>query len=87
MRKDVVLPKRARFVATVLCAGAVALGLLVAGCGGDSSSHPSTVTPVTKHKNGLWVANSGGPNVPRCLSNFRKPTSSLVTEKAAPQTR
>ena len=68
MRKDVVLPKRARFVATVLCAGAVALGLLVAGCGGDSSSHPSTVTPVTKHRNGLWVANSGGPNVLEFLS-------------------
>jgi hypothetical protein len=46
-----------------LCAGAVALGLLVAGCGGDSSSHPSTVIPVPKQKNGLWVANSGGPNV------------------------
>jgi hypothetical protein len=44
-------------------AGAIALGVLVAGCGGDSSSHPQIVTPVTKHKNGLWVANSGGPNV------------------------
>ena len=46
-----------------ISAGAVALGLLVAGCGGDSSSHPSTVIPVPKQKNGLWVANSGGPNV------------------------
>jgi hypothetical protein len=44
-------------------AGAVALGLLVVGCGGDSSSHPSTFIPVPKQKNGLWVANSGGPNV------------------------
>jgi hypothetical protein len=55
-------------IIVVLCAGAVALGLLVAGCGGDSSSHPSTVTPVTKHRNGLWVANSGGPNVLEFLS-------------------
>src|SRR5712675_1715619 len=46
-----------------VCAGAIALGLLVAGCGGDSYSHPSTVIPVPKQKNGLWVSNSGGPNV------------------------
>jgi hypothetical protein len=61
--------KQVRSIITVvLCAGAVALVILVAGCGGDSSSHPSAVTPVTKHKNGLWVANSGGPNVLEFLS-------------------
>jgi hypothetical protein len=54
--------------------------LLVAGCGGDSSSHPSTFTPVTKHKNGLWIANSGGPNV---LEFVTTQAPAVVSSKAS----
>jgi hypothetical protein len=71
VEKDTIVSKRARCgswfasgMAVSLGAGAMALAVLVGGCGSDhSSSPPASVTPVAPKINGLWVANSGGPNV------------------------
>jgi hypothetical protein len=44
----------------------MALAMLFGGCGGSSNS--SSPSPVAPQINGLWVANSGGPNVLQFLS-------------------
>ncbi len=47
-----------------LYAGAIALAVMAGGCGSDHSSSPHTTAhPIVPNINGLWVANSGGPNV------------------------
>lgn len=52
-----------RSVSASLWAGAIALAASVVGCGGDSSSSHPFIHHVTTDITGLWIANSGGPNV------------------------
>jgi sugar lactone lactonase YvrE len=67
MGKDAIVSQRRSWFTSGLAmsfsAGAIALTVLATGCGGDNSSIPAIVRPVTPDINGLWVANSGGPNV------------------------